>query len=175
MCQVYVASAILILALVDCGFALQCWDCKSEFDVTCRDYFNVSRIEENNRIYENFNFQQSNSRQFSIGNRNNPRKIHCDGSYVNSYNQKTVCLKTVSRGFSGSGSNAEIPNVHRECRIVSKSLAAGECPDELKNDRSRTIDYCVTCETDGCNLATGIKSNIVLASVPLLLLALLQK
>ncbi|XP_072393536.1 uncharacterized protein [Diabrotica undecimpunctata] len=174
MCQVYVASAILILALVDCGLALQCWSCKSEFDVTCRDYFNVTKIEENRRHFENFNFQ-GNNRPFSIGNRNEPHEVHCDGSYVNNYNQKTVCIKTVFRGYTSSGSNSDIPNVHRDCRIVPKSLPVGECPDELKNDKSRNIDYCVTCETDGCNLATGIKSNLILASIPLVLLVLLQK
>lgn len=77
------------------GFALQCWKCHSEFDVTCRDYFNVTRIQQNRRYFDNFNY--AGNRQIQ-NPRNEPHLEHCDESFAHTYNQKTVCIKRVYRG-----------------------------------------------------------------------------
>jgi len=172
MCQVYSVTFVLfvLIALINTGLALQCWKCHSEFDITCRDYFNVTRIQQNRRNFDNFNYG-NNNRPLQQQIRNDPHLERCDESFAASYNQKTVCLKRVYRGTG----NSDIPNVQRECRLVSKSLKEGECPEELTADRSRTVDFCGTCDFDGCNTASGIKTNLMSAILPVILLFVLCK
>lgn len=70
---------------------LQCWKCTSEFDITCRDFFNVTRIRENRRFLENVNYS---NRQQTV--RNEPHLEVCDEMFTSSYGQKNVCLKRVT-------------------------------------------------------------------------------
>ncbi|KAG5870420.1 hypothetical protein JTB14_002782 [Gonioctena quinquepunctata] len=169
MCQVQMASVLFLLIVVAAhtGYALQCWKCYSDYDVTCRDHFNITRIQENRRHFDNFNY--GNNRQIQPV-RNDPHLEICDEGYATTYNQKNVCLKRVYRGADG------IPVVHRECRLVSKNLKSEACPEELAYDRSRTVDFCGTCEYDGCNGATGITTNAILSSlIPVTLLLMFKK
>ncbi|CAG9856788.1 unnamed protein product [Phyllotreta striolata] len=164
-----VCAPFVFLALIHFGSALQCWKCHSEFDITCHDYFNVTRIEQNKRYYDNFNYGSNRPVQ---NQRNEPHLEHCDQSYATHFNQKTVCLKRVYRA---PGSN-DRPHVQRECRLVSINLKEGECPEDLASDRSRTVDFCGTCTYDGCNGATGIRTNVLAALIlPVLMLLVLRK
>lgn len=71
------------------GLALQCWKCSSDFDITCRDHFNVTRIQQNRRYFEQINYS---GRQQAAGN--NPQLIHCDEMYTSSnYDTINVCMK----------------------------------------------------------------------------------
>ncbi|XP_056639807.1 uncharacterized protein LOC130447150 [Diorhabda sublineata] len=160
---------LLLLALTENGFTLHCWQCNSEIDVTCRDYFNITRIEENRRHFENFNYQ--NNRPIHDLPRNDPHLQHCDDSFSHQYNQKSVCLKRVYRV---TGSHSDLPNVQRDCRIVPKDFVVGTCPEELKSFGNKIVDYCSTCNIDGCNKAEGIKFNI-LNSILLLIIFFMVK
>ncbi|XP_023021842.2 uncharacterized protein [Leptinotarsa decemlineata] len=157
MCQVRTVSVlVLIFAITHTGYTLQCWKCYSDYDVTCRDHFNITRIQENRRHFDNFNY--GNNRQIQPV-RNDPHLEVCDDTLAGNYNQKSVCLKRVYKGNYG------LPVVHRECRLVPRNLKEGSCPDDLAYDTSRTVTYCGTCEYDGCNAATSITLNNILFSL----------
>lgn len=55
--------------------------------------------------------------------------------------------------------------------MVHKDLRVGDCPDEILNNRPRDMEYCGTCEYDGCNSATTI-SIAFFGLLPALLLLL---
>ncbi|KAJ8959163.1 hypothetical protein NQ318_022424 [Aromia moschata] len=144
-------------------YALQCWTCNSEFDVTCRDYFNKTRIQENrqhidNIVYENRNIQPV---------RNEPHLRICEDRHTIATGYKNVCIKKVTKDFNG------IPNVRRECRLVPETSKVGECPDDTK---SQDLQFCATCDTDGCNGANSVKTDAFLAAaVSISLVLILRK
>ncbi|XP_019871735.1 uncharacterized protein LOC109600096 [Aethina tumida] len=162
--SVVVAIFGIILSVVNSGLALQCWKCSSDFDITCRDHFNVTRIQQNRRYFEQINYS---GRQQAAGN--NPQLIHCDEMYTSSnYDTINVCMKREHTTPDGK------KVVNRECQLVSRSLKAGQCPPEIYQ-RFPDIDFCQTCNYDGCNSATGLKTNLMAACVPLALLLFLRK
>ncbi|KAJ8971317.1 hypothetical protein NQ314_000759 [Rhamnusium bicolor] len=138
------------------GNALRCWTCNSAYDVTCRDYFNLTRIAENTRYHDSASASYGHRQTVPVGN--DPQLKICDDMYTTTYNQKNVCLKRVSKGPNG------LPVVRRLCQLVPKSLKVGECPDDMR-DQTKDIEFCSTCEYDGCNAAAELKTNVILASI----------
>ncbi|XP_018578085.1 uncharacterized protein LOC108916342 [Anoplophora glabripennis] len=155
----------IFFALAQNAHGLQCWKCSSAYDVTCRDYFNITRIEINRRYFDTANY--GNRQVHPV--RTDPHVEICDDMHTSSYNQKNVCLKTVYKGAHG------IPEVTRGCRMVQKTLKSGECPEELK-DKNKEFEFCGTCESDQCNAAGMIKTNLFLAAtVPVVLAVFVRK
>lgn len=158
MCIVAVMAVVLHLAAK--GEALSCWKCSSQNDATCRDYFNTTRILLNQRHMDSYSY--SNLQPASTA----PRLEQCDGMHTSTYSQyKSVCLKRVLTVPNG------LNEVVRECRMVHNDLKAGACPEDILSNRPRNLEYCVSCEYDGCNSATS-NSLVFVALVPALLLFL---
>ncbi|KAJ8915178.1 hypothetical protein NQ315_000431 [Exocentrus adspersus] len=153
--EVCLAFAVgVFCVLLQNGQALQCWKCNSEYDVTCRDYFNLTKIEINKRYFDNANYG---NRQIQPV-RTDPHLEPCDEMYTSSYSQKNVCLKRVFKGVHG------IPVVNRECRLVSSDFKVGNCPQDLL-DRNKEVEYCGTCDHDGCNAGSAVTFSVLLAAV----------
>ncbi|XP_030759728.1 uncharacterized protein LOC115885085 [Sitophilus oryzae] len=136
---------VLVLALIKTGcLALECWKCTSDYDASCSDHFNTTRIFKNRvhlNDYESYGTNQLNRRE--------PHLFTCEGMHTSTIEQyKNVCLKKVYI----------IPNrpnkYIRECRMVLKSHKVGECPsDVLAAATDRSLVHCSSCEYDGCNSA----------------------
>ncbi|CAH0564142.1 unnamed protein product [Brassicogethes aeneus] len=162
--QVLVAFFGVILALVKNGDALQCWKCSSEMDVTCRDYFNVTKIMQTRRYFDNINY--GNRQQQPITN--DPHLELCDDRFTTSYDKTNVCLKTIHTTPNG------MQVVNRKCMLVNKDLKSGACPQEL-TQRGQSLDYCLTCNYDGCNAATGLKTTLLSSLIPVALMLFFRK
>lgn len=150
-----------VLSMIEGGLALRCWKCTSNTDATCRDYFNTTRILLNQRVMDSYNYGSVQSA------RNDPHLAECEGMHTSTYAQfKNVCLKRVI-----TGQNSLLSEIHRECRMVPKDLKMGACPDDFVHNRPRNLEFCGTCEYDGCNSANA-NSIIFMGLVPSVLLLL---
>ncbi|KAF7279341.1 hypothetical protein GWI33_007356 [Rhynchophorus ferrugineus] len=137
-------TVICLMALVKYGLSLRCWKCSSDYDSSCRDYFNTTKILQN----------QVHLNDYAYGNiqmtRTEPHQFTCEGLRTSTITQfKNVCIKQVIK----------VPNSPnkfvRECRLVSKTLKTGQCPsDVLSSTSSNNLVHCSSCEHDGCNSAT---------------------
>ncbi|XP_050302329.1 uncharacterized protein LOC126740384 [Anthonomus grandis grandis] len=163
--MVFKTSVFVVFALViQEGLTLRCWKCSSQYDATCRDYFNTSRILLNNRQMDPYTF----------GNlqpaRTDPHVTECEGMHTSTMGQmKNVCLKRVLTVPHG-------PNeVIRECRMVHQQMKVGACPDELLNSPARNMEFCGSCEHDGCNSAPTATGALLGALMPTFLLLILRK
>ncbi|XP_066159259.1 uncharacterized protein [Euwallacea fornicatus] len=157
----FLAVAAVLLYIADKSSALHCWKCASNTDATCRDFFNTTRILLNQRHMDQY---------YSYGNvipaKTDPFLIQCDGMHTSTFGQfKNVCLKKVLTVPHG-------PNeVVRECRMVVKDLKIGACPEDIIGSSPRNLEYCGTCEYDGCNSASS-SSFMFVGLVPAVLLIL---
>lgn len=148
----------VVLTLIESGFALRCWKCSSDMDATCRDYFNTTRIFMNRRNFDAY---------ASVQPARTPELAECEGMHTSTYGvYKNVCLKRIYTVPNGP------PHVQRECRVVGKDLKYGTCPEDfLYGSNSKNMEYCGTCELDGCNSASK-NSLIFLGLAPAVILLL---
>ncbi|KAJ8971318.1 hypothetical protein NQ314_000760 [Rhamnusium bicolor] len=54
-------------------------------------------------------------------------------------------------------------SIVRRCAMLGLNEAVGTCHDPVS--RGLSLEFCEYCDYDGCNSATGIKTNILLASI----------
>ncbi|KAJ8983549.1 hypothetical protein NQ317_006594 [Molorchus minor] len=76
---------------------------------------------------------------------------------------RNVCIKKTIRG-SGYVS------IVRRCAMIALNENVGTCHDPVS--RGLSLEFCQYCDYDGCNSATGLKTNIALASISSLVLIL---
>ncbi|XP_060522242.1 uncharacterized protein LOC132699506 [Cylas formicarius] len=161
--QFYLAVVFgLVLAAFPTAFGLQCWKCSSDQDATCRDHFNVTRILQNQRFINSYVYgnQQTST--------TTPHLTTCEGMHTSTtFGQvKNVCVKRVTTATHG------LKQVIRECRMVNINLKTGACPEDLAYPGvNQNLEYCGSCEYDGCNSAS-MSQIIVALLIPSLLLLL---
>ncbi|KAL1497958.1 hypothetical protein ABEB36_008836 [Hypothenemus hampei] len=92
-----------------------------------------------------------------------PRLVTCNEDEARLRRMRNVCIKKVQR--IGDYQLTYI----RRCEMIPYEKEVGTCYDAVA--RGISLDFCEYCDNDGCNSATGLKFNILLASlVPLALI-----
>lgn len=92
-----------------------------------------------------------------------PRLVPCNEEEARLRRQRNVCIKKVQR----IGEN-QVTYIRR-CEMISFDKDVGTCYEAVA--RGISLDFCEYCDHDGCNSATGLKFNVLLASlVPMVLL-----
>lgn len=76
------------------GEAVRCWTCNSQLDIRCRDYFNITGLQENKLYQENFSNTFGEVRQIITA----PHIEHCEGKQIPPSDHKWICSKTVTKG-----------------------------------------------------------------------------
>lgn len=151
----------LFFAYLHNGYALRCWSCSSDLDMSCMDPFNSTKMLQHRNYFQ----QVNNNNQYSRNDM--PILRECTNELGQIYNQKQMCVKRVINVPYGK------KIVSRECKDVSTNQVTGTCPDKSGN---ANVEFCEYCDYDGCNAASGMRLNLLAAiAVPSALLLALRR
>ncbi|XP_072392950.1 uncharacterized protein [Diabrotica undecimpunctata] len=196
----FVISTVIFIAIFQKAFTLRCWRCSSDIDSSCRDPFNdyTSRSRSNsydsqqsyqqrpydqrqidyNRQYDNnYNrqydpnsnrqYDQNYNPSYNGGYRNDinsrPNLEICDENEARNRRMKNVCLKEIVKG-------SNYVSVVRRCELVPFEQTVGTCSQGVS--RGLLLEFCEYCDYDGCNSATGHKTNLLAVMISLIALFL---
>ncbi|KAF7279342.1 uncharacterized protein LOC143206587 [Rhynchophorus ferrugineus] len=135
-------------------------------DTNNRDYY--SRNYNTNygsqaRPYDSTYPSYQRSQPLPVSQPDGPRMVTCNSEEAYLRRMKPVCVKKVQK--IGQTQLTFI----RRCEMIPLNMDIGSCDDRVA--RGISLEFCEYCDYDGCNSATGLKFNIILASlVPLVML-----
>nr|XP_023021836.1 uncharacterized protein DDB_G0287625-like [Leptinotarsa decemlineata] len=124
----------------------------------------------NQRQYDpNFNNQRQFDPNFNRGqvpfnqnfnpnfiNGRSPRLEVCDENEARNRRMKNVCLKEVVKGNN-------YVSIVRRCELIPLEASVGTCQQNV--NKGLYLGFCEYCDYDGCNSATGLRTNLFLAAV----------
>nr|CAH7749189.1 unnamed protein product [Callosobruchus chinensis] len=169
---------LVLIAAVQKASALQCWKCSSDIDPMCNDRFNQSDIlarrggglyspltqrqpydqqgyNQNYNPNYNPNYNQNYNNNYNPAAQSSSWPIldNCDDNEARLRRMKNVCMKKVIRGPGYS-------SIIRRCAIIPPEQTVGTCHEPVS--RGLSLEFCEYCDYDGCNSATGLKTNYIL-------------
>lgn len=152
MAYLHIVLVLSVLSFITYGDALKCWTCSSDLDPHCADPFN--------------NTSPSFDLHHTLTDCNTQSSPH-----YSLYKTKSVCKKIKQTV------NGKHEAVVRTCEwLKSEDDAVGECPPSTFNTpKYITINYCETCDTDGCNGAENIRPTVFWTALIPAALALLLR
>ncbi|CAH1106555.1 unnamed protein product [Psylliodes chrysocephalus] len=127
--------------------------------------YDTNNNNNNNQRYDNQRYDNNRDPNYNPGfsNYNSgynnvnraPVLEQCDENEARNKRMRHVCLKEIVRGSS-------YVSVVRRCELVAYEQPVGTCSQGV--NRGLTLDFCEYCDWDGCNSATGLKTNVYLAA-----------
>ncbi|CAG9856813.1 unnamed protein product [Phyllotreta striolata] len=119
-----------------------------------------------NQRYDNQRYPENRDPNYNPGGFNNYNQGYnnvgrqpvlevCDENEARNRRMRNVCIKEIVRGSS-------YMSVVRRCELIPYEQSVGTCSQGVS--KGLTLDFCEYCDWDGCNSATGLKTNLFLAA-----------